>query len=427
MKEHSKGFFSKVEKSLLITVVGVFLLFSLAIGVVLIAPGYVDPSWIEPSSYYQKQMYEVADPNVFLNAAHPGEETLQFVLCLTDNYSLLSFEEAENVRIITSNASLEKFITKINETPLKLTSKLLLLRSPEEGGKESEAQAKALQAKLQEEWLKKHKDVADVHASMPYFTILELYVPGGTQCFAIAETDEVVNCWVDKDYVIVDAQLNTAYHKDPGVIYTKNPREYRVSFLKNGSSQSFQYDPNGRKISSIKELTNKEFGFMSRATLIKMGEDIFKIEGCWYCHTDQSRTLIQDCVANGSDSYPAPPSSANEYIYQEVTFPGTRRIGPDLARVGVKRPSRDWHKAHFWSPKTKSKGSIMPAFRHFFDEDSNAKNLYGVPNYKFEAIFQYLMTKGTRITPPTESWWLGLDPIQTLKILDGKGVHEEKK
>ena len=61
-----------------------------------------------------------------------------------------------------------------------------------------------------------------------------------------------------------------------------------------------------------------------------MGEDIYRVEGCWYCHTDQTRTLVQDTVMNGSPDYPAPPSTASEYIYQPVTFPGTR---PHWARL----------------------------------------------------------------------------------------------
>jgi cytochrome c oxidase cbb3-type subunit II len=131
---------------------------------------------------------------------------------------------------------------------------------------------------------------------------------------------------------------------------------------------------------------------------------------------------VQDLVLNGSADYPAPPSSASEYIYQEITFPGTRRIGPDLSRVAVKRPSRDWHKGHFWAPKTASKGSLMPAFQHFFDADPRgvSKTGVGLPNAKFEAMYQYLMTKGTRITPPTQAWWLGKDPIDTKTIIERK-------
>ena len=66
-------------------------------------------------------------------------------------------------------------------------------------------------------------------------------------------------------------------------------------------------------------------------------------------------------------------------------------------------------------------GLIMPSFRHFFDFDprGTAKSPVGIPNYRFEAIYQYLMTKGTRITPPTQAWWLGKDPIRTKEIIEG--------
>ena len=64
----------------------------------------------------------------------------------------------------------------------------------------------------------------------------------------------------------------------------------------------------------------------------------------------------------------------------------------------------------------------MPAFQHFFDNDprGTGKNSIGIPNYRFEAIYQYMMTKGTRITPPTQAWWLGKDPIQTKEIIQGQ-------
>ena len=64
----------------------------------------------------------------------------------------------------------------------------------------------------------------------------------------------------------------------------------------------------------------------------------------------------------------------------------------------------------------------MPSFRHFFDDDprGTSKSPYGIPNYKFEAVYQYLMTKGTRITAPTQAWWIGKDPIQTTQIIEGK-------
>lgn len=206
----------------------------------------------------------------------------------------------------------------------------------------------------------------------------DLYDPQKEVAYILSNSDGNVENWSDEE----------------GVLYVKNPQEY---------------------LGDLKQ-------FHTRKELIEEGERIYAIEGCWYCHTDQTRTLVQDTVLNGSDSFPAPPSSANEYIYQNITFPGTRRIGPDLSRVGVKRPSRDWHKAHFWAPKTQSPGSIMPSFHHFFDEDPRGTPgvSMGIPNYRFEAIYQYLMTKGTRITPPSEAWWLGKDPVKTKELIERK-------
>lgn len=185
----------------------------------------------------------------------------------------------------------------------------------------------------------------------------------------------------------------------------------------------WRYDAQGSSVKDLEQLRSPEMGFYSRQELIALGEHLYAIEGCWYCHSDQTRTLIQDTVLNGSSEFPAPPSSANEYIYQKISFLSTRRIGPDLSRVGIKRPSRDWHKAHFWAPKTASVGSIMPAFRHFFDNDPRGTRVgaIGIPNWRFEAIYQYLMTKGTRLTPPNAAWWEGKDPVQTLEIIEGRG------
>jgi cytochrome c oxidase cbb3-type subunit 2 len=279
-------------------------------------------------------------------------------------------------------------VTREGEKPLKLTTRLLLLRPL---GKKEAGQ-----------------------------DLYELYDPEKEVAFVEGYPDPVLENWVDKDFVVLDP--HNAWHALAGVIYQTNPIEFKVSKFVDQGKEYWRRDPKGAPFTSEEELKGAPYQFLSRKELIAVGEHIYQIEGCWYCHTDQTRTLVQDVTLNGSDSFPAPPSSANEYIYQQVTFPGTKRNGPDLSRTGIKRPSRDWHKAHFWAPKTQSVGSIMPAFRHFFDFDprGTGRKTTGVPNYKFEAIFQYLMTKGTRITPPTEAWWLGKDPVNTLKIIEGR-------
>lgn len=422
-KGHSNGgFIHNIDRSAIWTLIGIIILFSGSVIVTLLAPRYVDPTWTSPTSSYQVQMYEIADPNLYISSTMTGGSTLQFVYHLRENFTLLAFHETETVRIVAPD-HLQKYVTKYKENPLKLSSRLMLLRNPlRTDSFDAIAAADKLRKDAQEVWEKDHPNWREERLIRANFEILELFAPGGEEAFANAPSEGLLENWVDKDYKILDDSSNQAYHQDSGVIYINNPTEYRVSKYTFNDEEGWRFDPKGESIKSIQELKSHELKFRSRAELIALGEHIYAIEGCWYCHTDQTRTLVQDVVLNGSDSYPAPPSSASEYIYQKITFPGTRRIGPDISRVGIKRPSRDWHKGHFWSPKTASRGSIMPSFRHFFDNDprGTSKSQYGIPNYKFEAIYQYLMTKGTRITPPTQAWWQGKDPVKTKEIIEGK-------
>ncbi len=387
MKKKISDFLHHLDLSAVLTVIGIIVLFSGAVSITLIAPNLIDSTWTSPSSDYQVQMYEVSDPNFYISSLGSGGQQLQFVHHLKNGYSLLAFQEFDEVKI-EAPKDLELYVTKKDEKILKLTSRLLLLKEkPNSNG-----------------------------------LIFELYDPKKEELFALGASDGIIQDWVDKDFKILDKNPTYSFHNDSGVIFTSNPQEFKVSFYQDGRLKKWNYDPKGKPIESLQELTSGALAFSSRKELIEKGEHIYAIEGCWYCHTDQTRTLVQDVVLNGSDSFPAPPSSPNEYIYQKVSFPGTKRNGPDISRVGIKRPSRDWHKAHFWAPKTASKGSIMPSFRHFFDFDPRGTSPLqpGVPNHQFEAVYQYLMTKGTRITAPTEAWWLGKDPIQTKEIIEGR-------
>ncbi|MBA3816312.1 MAG: cbb3-type cytochrome c oxidase subunit II [Parachlamydiaceae bacterium] len=424
-KDHSSRGISAalhgIELSAVLTIIGIIVLFSCSIIVTLIAPRYVDPSWTSASSPYQMQMYEISDPNLYISSTVKGGSTLQFVYHIKQDFTLLAFKEAETT-LFVSPQDLKKYITSHEEPVLKLTSRTLLLRKP----KKTElfnavAEADKRREVAQTEWETNHPQWKEEQLLKPAFEILELYQPEGNEAFAIAP-EGILENWVDQNYKILDETVQQKYHQDPGVVYINNPMEYRFSHFTYAGQEGWRFDPEGNAVKDVHELKSHALGFRSRAELITLGEHIYAIEGCWYCHTDQTRTLIQDVVANGSASYPAPPSSANEYIYQKITFPGTRRIGPDISRVGVKRPSRDWHKGHFWSPKTASPGSIMPSFHHFFDDDprGTSRSSMGIPNYRFEAIYQYLLTKGTRITPPTQAWWLGKDPVQTKEIIEGK-------
>ncbi|MDP1879671.1 MAG: cbb3-type cytochrome c oxidase subunit II [Parachlamydiaceae bacterium] len=411
------SFLHNIDRSAILTIIGVILLFSSSIIVTLIAPRYIDTTWTSPSSPFQVQMYEIEDPNLYISSVATGGKNLQYVHHLKQDFSLLAFKEDENLRIIAPK-ELEHYITRFGENELKLTSRLLVLREPSIALKKD---VENLRSELEKKWDKRQEDADKKGPEKITYEILELYDPNQRELFSFDPSGGIIPNWVDKNYKILDTPYKQPYHHDNGVIYILNPTEFKISPFKFGDQERWRYDKDGRPVKDVEELKSPALGFYSRKELIEMGEKIYAIEGCWYCHTDQTRTLIQDTVLNGSDSYPAPPSSANEYIYQKITFPGTRRIGPDISRVGVKKPSRDWHESHFWSPTSASKGSIMPAFQHFFDHDprGTSKNQIGVPNYQFEAIYQYMMTKGTRITPPTQAWWLGQDPVNTMEIITG--------
>jgi cytochrome c oxidase cbb3-type subunit I/II len=90
------------------------------------------------------------------------------------------------------------------------------------------------------------------------------------------------------------------------------------------------------------------------------GRAVYVREGCWYCHSQYVRPVA------GEEFRWGPVSEAGEYAYDQPHLLGTRRIGPDLTRVGLKY-SDDWHYAHTWDPRLTVPESIMPRFTWLFD------------------------------------------------------------
>ncbi len=71
-----------------------------------------------------------------------------------------------------------------------------------------------------------------------------------------------------------------------------------------------------------------------------------------------------------------PVTQAGEYAFDLPHLFSTRRIGPDLSRVGLKY-SDAWHLAHFWDPRMLTPDSIMPRFSALFDGPYRAKIVDG--------------------------------------------------
>jgi cytochrome c oxidase cbb3-type subunit I/II len=85
------------------------------------------------------------------------------------------------------------------------------------------------------------------------------------------------------------------------------------------------------------------------------GRDIYIREGCNNCHSQQVRPFKTE-----TDRY-GPYSMAGESVYDRPFLFGSRRTGPDLARVGGKYPD-SWHWIHFHDPRQIEPRSNMPAF-----------------------------------------------------------------
>ena len=94
--------------------------------------------------------------------------------------------------------------------------------------------------------------------------------------------------------------------------------------------------------------------------LQQRGRGVYLREGCWYCHSQYVRPVTGETRRWG------PVSEAGEYAYDVPHLFGTRRIGPDLTRVGLKYGD-EWHYAHFWNPRMLSEDSIMAPFEGLFD------------------------------------------------------------
>jgi cytochrome c oxidase cbb3-type subunit I/II len=91
------------------------------------------------------------------------------------------------------------------------------------------------------------------------------------------------------------------------------------------------------------------------------GRDIYVREGCYNCHSQMIRPIVAETLRYGEYSKPG------EFVYDHPFQWGSRRIGPDLARVGVTRPQASWHFRHFLYPRDVVKDTVMPPFPWLVD------------------------------------------------------------
>ena len=90
------------------------------------------------------------------------------------------------------------------------------------------------------------------------------------------------------------------------------------------------------------------------------GRDIYISEGCYVCHSQMIRPFRDEVARYGEYS------KAGEFVYDHPFQWGSKRTGPDLARIGGKYPD-SWHYNHMLEPQSMSPGSIMPSYAWMLD------------------------------------------------------------
>lgn len=105
----------------------------------------------------------------------------------------------------------------------------------------------------------------------------------------------------------------------------------------------------------LKSTIEKVDGVRPYTPLELAGRNIYVREGCYLCHSQMIRTLRDEVERYGHYSLAA------ESMYDHPFQWGSKRNGPDLARVGGKY-SDDWHRDHLKAPRSVVPGSIMPSY-----------------------------------------------------------------
>lgn len=151
----------------------------------------------------------------------------------------------------------------------------------------------------------------------------------------------------------------------------------------------------------LKSTIEKVSGVRPYTPLELAGRNIYVREGCYNCHSQMVRPLRDEIERYGHYSLAA------ESMYDRPFQWGSKRTGPDLARVGGKY-SDEWHRDHLKEPKSVVPGTVMPAypwlartelnFSHIA-EDLKVQSHLGVP-YSAEMIAN--ATTDLRIQAATE-------------------------
>ena len=104
------------------------------------------------------------------------------------------------------------------------------------------------------------------------------------------------------------------------------------------------------------DATEPDEGIVPYSALRLAGRDVYVREGCYNCHSQMIRPFRSETERYG------PYTTAGETVYDRPFQFGSKRTGPDLARVGIRITSDRWHRLHLIDPRSFVPESNMPGF-----------------------------------------------------------------
>jgi cytochrome c oxidase cbb3-type subunit II len=107
----------------------------------------------------------------------------------------------------------------------------------------------------------------------------------------------------------------------------------------------------------------------ARLGLAEQGRQVYRQEGCYYCHSQQVTGHPADARWTQNGRF----SVHRDYLFDDPAFFGVQRFGPDLANVGVRLGDLNWQLIHLYDPnafidRKSNKNSVMPPYRHLFEK-----------------------------------------------------------
>ena len=155
-----------------------------------------------------------------------------------------------------------------------------------------------------------------------------------------------------------------------------------------------------------KSVTEPAPGVKPYTPLQIAGRDVYIREGCYTCHSQMIRPFRAETERYGHYSV------AGESVYDHPFQWGSKRMGPDLARVGG-RYSDEWHRLHLLNPRQVVPESNMPAFPHLTRNAVDAavveRNMRGLA--KVGGLTQMPITNRWLLRWKASPKWMPLSPI----------------